>query len=542
MDGRMVILASNYGVSVDATPEVNRVGLLQAFTAASAARLPCQLPASTLTEPIRVGRQHGTAYALLLDLDYLEVVADPTAGSCIEQSGSGAGVSFQLMSVRGGHGYRFGTGGGLILSGAGLTSPYVDQNHLVYLLALNRAISDVYFDRVHFYKGGGGGGGDGTGGDGVKLTGQAGKLVTGAVFDHCVFTDNARSAISPNYYVDGVFIDGCKFYNTSDQHIDYESSGLSPISNVRVRNSHFDTVRQGNVAISMGGATNGNDIVGMVVEDCTFLASLQGGYTRDTIFRRCTFTPQAIPSVIGALSFFGPNSNMLFEECTFNNPAGLGNVPAVRFYNYETKGADGVVFRDCVVNQYANYHCVELLRARGVTFDGGSINYHGTVDATYHGISFRTIEAAIDGFTVDSTVLQGKSATQRLDAAVALAPDSGFPLSGARIDNIRVNFAKWGLATNGAIVGLYADEPMYRSAVLDSGASLITQSSVNAPDVVLAGERGASNVRSLTGWGTPENNVSGVIGCSYVDRSTGTTYYKTTGTPAAPSSTGWVVN
>ena len=526
------ILAATFGMSPSASPEANRIAL-QAACAAAVLPSYVVLPEGTCD----VGDAQDTSYAIKLTRG-VDIRAHAN-GSTLRQTGASPGIGWRLFLITAGYGYRFGAGsdhgrGVLTLDGSGVQSPFVDQNHLVDLNVLDGEIADVRFDDVVFQNSGSGALNTG---DGLRMVGSAVRGCTDIWIVGCTFYNCGRSGVSPNRGSGRIKVIGCTFDLSSDQHFDIESSGLAPVDGITIQGCTFLRNRTAGISISLGGADIVNVVRNVLIEDCDFTGggALQGLFTENVTIRRCTFLPERLPAVYSTIAFLAYNLNLLIEDCHVEHYPEQGVLPAVQVFADFGTATDFLVIRDTTIVQYALAHCVELLQTNHVSFDGGEIQYRGTTDAAFYGVSLRLVGDSIKSFVMVDTVVDGQSAA-RLLCGIGTTPDAPFTFEGISIDRVAISGATIGLYTTGTQTA-YADEPQFRGASLGAGVTPISQTSVSAPVVCIAGERGAANVRALSGWGNPEGSVTAPVGSSYVRRETGVTYYKATGT----GNTGWVV-
>jgi hypothetical protein len=525
----VVIKASAYGMSSSASPEINRVALDAVIAASVLAGTPFELPEATC----QVGPRRSAGYCIKSTSGFK--MYESPFGSRILQVGDAGGVSNQLFQLTGGSDYVFGLNGGLTLDGSGVINPYQDQNHLVNALGILGPITNITFNRVTFTHAGSGALNTG---DGFRSVGGVGKLITGILFDRCHFNMCGRSGISPNYGTKGMTVLDSTFVDTSDQHFDIESSGVLDIEDLVFKRCRFGKNRTGFVAVSLGGNSPAALVRNVLFEDCKFDGSgvFQMAVTEDVTLRRCSIKPFKEISALGSIHFFGYNKNFLVEDCEVERYAEQGNnVPVVSAFNYSGLGPDGVTFKNTKLTQYGNKSVMELFASDNVLVEDCNLQYKGTTNNTYYGIWFRSILKTITSARVVNTKISGVSGA-KLSSGVTTTPDTSFNLGGIDVDNCTIEESSYGLTTIG-LSSQYNDEPIFRAPVLGAGVSYLSQSSVSAPAVVVAGNRGTTNERALSGWGTPEAVITAPVGSSYFRRETSRYYYKNSGT----GNTGWVL-
>lgn len=528
------IYAEDYGVSASATRQVNRIALYNALVAGSAAKVPVYLPPGVIS----VGQQHNTEYGIRLNLSDVDLRADPDEGSTLMQSGPGGADGWQMIQISGGDRYTFGRGGGLTFAATDLTSPTPtsDQYHIILILGITAPVNDVRFEETHFLDAGSGAQNTG---DAVKTVGTLTNQIRGLVFQTCTFYNCGRSSVSPNYHTYGISFFDCESDLPSDQHLDLELSG-GPVEDIIIQRCRFGETRSGNVMISLGGFDTTQMASNVRIEDSTFAGGLQGGYCHNVSVKRCTFSPKRIADAVATISFLTRNTQMLFEDCVINHWLEQGTVPAVSFYNQYLMGSIGVVFRRCTVNQYAPTHVMQFLAADEVELDECTVNYlNSTQSSAIYGVWVRTLEASVTDFQMLDCAVNGNSLAT-LGAGVGFSPSgAGYTMAGILVAGLEATRCAFGLVAN-ATQSFYVGEPRYYGAVLGTGVALIGQDSTGCPLVCLAGEPGDTNIRTLTAWLDPEGLVTAILGCSYIKRVDNTVWYKTTGTVAAPTNTGWV--
>jgi hypothetical protein len=521
------VLAADYGMGASESPDRNTVAYLAAERANPGKVV--QLPAGV----VNVGIRRGMGWTIKVQRR-MRIVADPL-GTTIRQVGDAAGIGTSLFEIVGGSGHEIGYGGGLTIDGSGLvnTGGATDQCHLVDIAA-NEAMGDVTFDRVIFQ-----GSGQLNTGDGCRIVGTAAKPIRGVNFFDCTFLDCGRSGVSPNRGASRILIRRCAFHRSSDQHIDIESSTGAHTDYLMIERCLFGVNKTGGAAISLGGSGLSELVRWCTIRDCVFDGSgvIQGGYTEGLRIQRCVVKPAKEANPVSTISFLSYNRDVEISDTEIEHYAEQGDAPAILFYAQYGYGPDNVRILKSRITQYAAKNVIELRQVNRFQMRDCDVAYRGSANATQFGVWARTLAAPTTSFRMSDVRMSGQSGA-RLLAGVGLAPDTVQQFSGVDIERGRVDHATYGLHCNGTSAQ-YADEPMFRGVGLGAGVVDVGQSGADTPSVVLAGERGAKNVRALTRWGSPEGVVSGPAGSTCRSRQTGTDRYKVGGTETVPTATGW---
>jgi hypothetical protein len=537
-----MISAVAYGAAASAGPETNRIALDTALAEGFRRGEAVEGPPGRW--PIAVRR--GAGYSCRLVSGNVDLRAHPE-GTTIVQVGDAAGVGTSLFKIQAGSNYRFGIGGGLTLDSE-LVNPHNDQNHLVDIVALSGGMAGIEFHAVNFHNAGGPG--TANSGDGVRIVGTAVNWVTETLFADCHFLMCGRSGIAPNRGVRGLKILGGSMVDSHDQHIDCESSTGAHTDDIFCKGVHFGRNRTGYVAVSLGGSGPNEMIRRATFDTCEFDGSgvFQGGWTENLTLRKCTVRPEKVLPVtaeglvleIGTITLLGQNTGLLVDECDLERYAEQGPAAAVFiYYQYNRQPLD-LTFRKTRIAQYAPANVVELRYCDRVKFDDCDLEYRGGVDNVHYGIWSRSATVGpVTSLKVANSRLNG-AAGARLFTGVGLTPGAGATFSGVDIDCNTITASARGLYPAGP-ASAYTEAIYFRGNTLGTGVADVGQSGASTAITVLGGQRAANKLRSTSGYGAPEGVVPGVVGAVHRDRATGRDHYKTTGTPQAPSTTGWVL-
>jgi hypothetical protein len=524
--------AADYGMGIGASPRRNTSALLQAVA---------QNPGRVVVMPsgrLNVIHPAGSGATLIFRRGNLDLRAG-IGGTDLHQVGDAAGVGTSLIKIFGGSGYSFGIGGGLTLSSS-LQNPYEDQNHLVDVVNLGGPMRDLRFTRVLFKDSGGGAMNTG---DGIRLVGSAAGPILSVYFDACLFDGCGRSGISPNRGVRLIVMRYCRFWGSSDQHIDCESSTGAHTDGILAYRCWFGPIRSGGASISMGGSGLNELIRGARFIECEFIGggAVQGGYTSDLLLRKCIIRPGLEPTPVSAVSLLGYNPGLTIEDCEIDHYAEQGDVPAIRLYAQYGFQAGPMRISGTTVTQYARSNVIALESADGVKIEDCDLRFRYAspiVTPNLYGVWLRSGQSATTRLQIRNTQISGMP-DARLLGAVALthgSPADTGTISGVDVESATVSHATHGLYINGPSAG-YLNEPRFVRAKMGVGTtSDVGQNIADTPRVVVEGQRGIGAVRTMTGRGAPEGVVAGPVGCIYLDRITGFEWFKATGT----GTTGWI--
>jgi hypothetical protein len=529
-----MIYASTYGVSIDASPEANRIGLVAAIAARSSNDEPVILPNCPLeTDEIRVGARLANGYNLNLTSG-LDLRPWPGGTSRLVQVANQSGLthSVKFIYITAGTHFRFGIGGTLILDGSDVTNPFEDQSHLVQCIGIASDIGEIYFENVQFRNAGGGNLSGGTG-DGLMTAGNP-VAIYGIVLKGCTFYNCGRSGISLNVGTRDVLVEDCTFDLTQDAHFDIEQSVAPVISNIRIKGCTFLTNRTGMVAVSIDGASLSATIVDVTIEDCTFVGSgmLHFGWTERLTIRGCTFDPALTATPFSTIHGITRNIDLVLDDCTITHYSENGLEAAVSLAHQYGYGSTGVTISDCTIHQYANSSPVVLEAINDVTIEDTTITHHHVTADSSYGISIRPLINNSADIVIRDVAIS--SLGGRLIAGILTLPDT-FVFGDIDIDRVTCVGCLYAFYAQSTAAG-YLAEPQFRGAIADATTTTLVQgNSVSAPVVVVAGNRGNTNQRAVYCYATPEGLVTGPVGCSAFSRQLAATLNKLTGTGA----TGW---